>query len=84
MKTPFRELRLHRGLVELVKAPQRLREGTVKVPRRLYEVTVVAIRRDGVMKRLRDLRGSSVVTHGATMVASWSLRGVLAPPAIRQ
>ena len=32
MKTPFRELRLHRGLVELVKAPQRLREATVVAP----------------------------------------------------
>ena len=62
MKTPFRELRLHWGLVELVKAPQRLREETV-------------VRRDGVIERSRGLRGASVVVRGATMAASWSLRG---------
>ena len=40
MKMPFRELRLHWGLVELVKAPQRLHEGSAKAPRRFHEGSV--------------------------------------------
>ena len=83
MKTPFRELWLHWGLVELVKAPQRLREGSTNTPRRLREATVVAMLRDGVMGRSRGLRGASVVARGAAMAASLSLHSTLAPPIIR-
>jgi len=72
MKSSVRE-RLHRGLVELVKTPQRLPEGQAKAPGRLREASVVAMRRAGVMEHSRGLHGASVVTRGATMVASRSL-----------
>ena len=64
MKTPIRELRLHLGLVELVKAPQRLREATV-----------VAFRHYDIMECSRGLRGALVVARGATMVASRKVSG---------
>ena len=65
MKMPFRGLRLHRGLVELVKAPQRHREGSTMAPRRLREAPVVAMRHDGVMERSRGLRGDSMVVKAS-------------------
>lgn len=40
MKTPNREPRLHRGLIELVKASGRLREGSTEAPRSNRDGTV--------------------------------------------
>jgi len=100
MKTPVRELRLHRGLVESVNASQTLREGSTKAPRS----NVVAMLRDSVMERSGGLRGVSVVAkasrqlHEAFVEPPWLLRrhhgrfaepsrsfgATLAPPEIRQ
>ena len=74
MKTPFRELRLHWGLVELVKAQGRLREGSTKVPRRHGAFT----------RPSWSLRGCSRRHHGRFVEPSWTFGATLSPTAIRQ
>ena len=92
-KTPFRDLRLHRGLVELVKALQRLREGSMKALRSSRGgagASTKWMRHDGVMERSRGLRGASVVAkasrrlRGAFVEPSRSFGATLVSLAIRQ
>ena len=94
MKTPFRELWFHRGLVELVKAPRRLREGSTKAPQSKRGGDGVSIKwmhREGIMERSRGLRGASVVAKASRRLHEafveplwllaappWSLRGAFA------
>ena len=96
MKTPLRELWLHRGLVELVKAPQRLHEGSTKAPRSNHGGAGVSIKwmpHEGIMERSRGLRGASVVTKVSRRLHEtfveppwllaappWSLRGAFVEP----
>ena len=78
MKTPFRELRLHQGLVELLKALQRLHEGSTKALRSNRGgagAFTKWMRRDSVMERSRGLYKASVVAKASR----WLHEGFVEP-----